>query len=378
VRLSEGVAELVGVAAAPVQGVGRSARPDIDRWYGVCSAALTEAEDMTVANGGRKVVPDYVLMGIPAEVVVGLAVAATRERRAHQEGIASEELEQTLRKSYRSAQDMLAASPPSGDLEIISGSVAVASVDGQVVDDPLSLQGEALELQVHYVLAPREWVRALQIVAERLQTGLAGILPQQAALASPLPNPVALLILLDERHSVVSVVRRGRIEWSSLVDVGERQMVEATAAALSLRERQASALMRVYRARQLHEDAEEQVAAAFWLQLRQWMDSLAEAVHPHVQGAPAPRQVFFVDETRHMPEAIQSLQTAYWEQALPFGCCPDVVELGPNLVRNVLDCTGRAGGGEFLKVRALAHYAARLYAPGVNLERQLAQLLRWR
>ena len=382
IQLGEGVAELIGVAAAPMQGIGRTAHPDIDRWFAGCSAALTEAEDMTEAASGHKVVPNYLAMGIPAEIVTGLPVTIKRPRHAKQEGITQEELEQALRKSYRSAQDILAAGTTPAALrdgqEIISGSLVEITVDGQVVDDPVGLQGETLELSVYYCLAPREWVRALQIVADRLETGLTVLVPHQMALALPLPHPVALLIVLDEHHTVVSGVRRGQVEWTSLVDMGERQMVEATAAALSLRERQANALMRVYRARQLHEEAEIQVAAAFWAQLRQWMDQLGDAARPHVQDGAVPRQVFFVDDTRHMPEALQSLQTPYWEQRLPFGCCPDVVEFSLTLVRNVLDCTARAGGAEFLKLRALAHYMARLYAADISLERTLAQMIRLR
>ncbi len=379
VHLGDGVAELMGVASSPVQWVGRTTQPDVDRWFAACSAALTEAEDATTVGGGRRIVANYITMGIPAELASGLPITVQRPRRDRQEPVTLHELQQLLRKSYRSAQDSLVAKGGAAlsSMDIVSGAVSEISLDGQVIDDPVGLLGDELALTVHYCLAPHVWVRTLQLVAERLKTGLTAIVPHQVTLARPLPHPSALLVELGERHTIVSGVRRGRIAWSDIVEVGERQLVEATAATLSLRERQASALMRTYRARQLSAETEEQVAAAFWVQLRDWMKQIGAAALPYAREA-APRQVFFVDETRRMPEAVQALQTPYWEQQLPFGCCPDVVEYAPNIVRHVLDCTGRAGGSEFLRLRSIAYGVCQDNTEQITLERLLAQMTFWR
>lgn len=378
-HLGEGVAELIGVASAPVQWVGRTTQPDVDRWFAACSAALTEAEDATAVGGGRRIVADYITMGIPAELASGLPVSVKRPRRDRQQPVTLQELQQLLRRNYRSAQDALVAKggAVADSADIVSGAVAEIRLDGEVIDDPEGLLGEELELKVHYCLAPHVWVRTLQLVAERLNTGLTAIVPHQVTLARPLPHPSALLVELGERHTIVSGVRRGRIAWSGIVEVGERQIVEATAASLSLRERQANALMRTYRARQLSVETEEQVAVAFWVQLRDWMKQIGAVALPYAREA-TPRQVFFVDETRRVPEALQALQTPYWEQQLPFGCCPDVVDYAPNIVRNVLDCTGRAGGAEHLRLRSIAYGVSQDNTAQITLERLLAQMTCWR
>jgi len=72
------------------------------------------------------------------------------------------------------------------------------------------------------------------------------------------------------------------------------------------------------------------------------------------------------------------LQTPYWEQQLPFGCCPDVVDYAPNIVRNVLDCTGRAGGAEHLRLRSIAYGVSQDNTAQITLERLLAQMTCWR
>ena len=63
---------------------------------------------------------------------------------------------------------------------------------------------------------------------------------------------------------------------------------------------------------------------------------------------------------------------------MPFERCPEPVALSVSTVRDVLDCTTQASGPAFLLLRALARYVAQLNAPGDNLDRTLAEMIRWR
>lgn len=378
IELGEGTAELIGVGAAPVHGIGRASHPDLDRWSLGCEKALSQAEDMTLVSSGRKVVPNYVTMSVPAEINHNLPVAVTHPRRRADRGVTFEELAALLRRGYRQAQDILGTRSKSAAEDIICGSVAQVSLDGQAIADPVGLRGEQLELHMNFCLAPLEWIRALEIISERLEMELTSIVPHHMAYASPLPDAAALLVLLDDHCSMINMVRRGRLAWGALVEVGERDMIGATAGVLNLQGQQADALMRAYRARELREDVEMEVARAFWRQLRGWMTALAEGVKAHVPGVRVPHLIYFLDITRRIPEACNCLVTPFWEHCLPFGRCPVVIKLGVNMVRNVLDCTAQASGPRYLLLRGLGHYVARLYAPGDNLDRVLARTIRWR
>ena len=377
VELSQGAAELVGVAAAPVDGIGRTSYPDIDRWSAGCNEALSQAEEMTPASCGRKVVPNYVTMSVPSEIVRNLSVVVSSRRRHEDRGITPDELKRLLKRGYRKAQDLVGSQSEEVSGEVIHGSVAEIMLDGQAIIDPLGLYGEQLELRMSFYLAPREWIRALQIVAERLQLGLTAIVPHHVAYASPLPNAATLLILLDEYHSIICMGYDGHIGWTAKVDVGERQIVAATAGVLDLRGREADVLMRAYRARQVRKQVELKLASVFWVELRRWMAALADEVKRGTGRSWVPHRMYFVDITRRMPEAHKSLETPFWEQALPFDRCPEVIDLDVNAVRNVLDCTARAGGQPYLLLRTLAYYVARLYAPGNNLDRELTTIIHW-
>jgi len=378
VELTEGSAELMGVAAAPIHGIGRTSHPDLDRWVAGCDKALTQAEDMTAALFGRKLVPDYVMMSVPTEVTRCLPVATSRRRRDASLACTADEIRALLQRGYRQAQDVVGTHARDANEDIIHGSLTEICLDGQAVESPLGLHGEQLDARMSFSLAPLEWIRALEIVAERLELRLTAIVSQNVIYASPLPDASALLILLDEEHTSLNLVHNGHLSWASLVEIGEREMAGATAEALGLRGRQANALMRAYRARQLREDAELRVARAFWGELRRWMTALAASVKGAAECPSVPSRIYFADMTRRIPEALRSLETPFWEQSLSSERCPEVIEFGVHTVRNVLDRTTQATGPAFLSLRALAHYVAELYIPHNDLDRALMETIHWR
>jgi len=369
VALAEGTAELVGVAATPLQGIRPSGHPDLDRWAALCEATLTRAEEMTKSSCGHKVVPDYVTMSVPPEITRSLSIVASSTRRNPSRGVTLDESRSLLRRGYRQAQDTIRVGEASASEDFIFGSVAEIGLDGQVVADPSGLRGEQLRLRMTFALAPLEWIRALEIVAERLELELTAVIPEHVGYASALSEPKALLILLGDHHTCVCMVRNGRLQWSALADTGERQIVGAVAASLDLHGSQADALMRAYRVRQLQSSVELRVARAFWEELRRWMTALAEAIRSAAGDEPMPHVIYFLDSTRRIREALQSLETPFWERGLPFERCPEIVPLDIDTVRNVLDSTAQAGDPEYLPLRGLARYVAELFAPGNDLER---------
>lgn len=377
IKVAEGAAEIIGVATAPVHGIGRTSHPDLDRWFSGCDRALTQAEDMTPTTSGRKVVPDHVIMSVPTEVTSSVSAVASHHRRRDDRVITLDELRALVKRGYRKAQDLLDTPGRRSD-DIVCGSIARAVLDGQTVVDPLGLLGEELELHMTFSLLPLEWIRALEIITERLELELTTIVPHHMAYVSPLPDPAALMIFVDRHLSVINMVRRGRVEWTATVESGQQELISAAATALGLPESQADIVMRTFRAGQLREDVEAQLARAFWVELRTWMRAIAAQAMTHVGSGSFPHRIYVFDSTRRVSEVYQCLKTPFWEESLPFDSCPDIVQMGLNTVPTVLDCTAQANGTSFLLLRALAHYVAQLYATRNELDRALVETIRWR
>jgi hypothetical protein len=366
-RLSEGSAEILGLAAAPVDGISATSHPDPDRWCAACDRALAQSEDMTLRLAGRKIVPDHATMAIPSSVTRSLSIMDETRRRNARKPVTFDELQGMLRRGYRKAQDHLDVRARGSREDIVAGSLASITLDGQPVSDPLGLVGDNLQIGMCFFLAPAEWIRSLQLISERLGLDLATILPHHMALASPLADTAALMVVVDDALTTVDLVRRGHVEWAASVPYGGRALIEGAVADLGVPERQLEALMRTYRAGQLRDDVEQRMSGNYWRSLRIWMGMVADQV-----TAVAP------DTHVRVPEIVPALATPYWEQKLRFGRCPKIEALDPGAIRAVLDCTAQANGTPYLLLRSLVNYVARLYAPGNDLDRALTDSIRWR
>ena len=376
--LADGAAEILGVAAVPLAGVNLSAPPDVDRWTAACEKALSQAEDMTSLYAGRKIVPDYVTMSMPADLIHDVPVVNTQRRRDPERGVTLDELRAGLRRGYRMAQDIVANRHAATAGEIVWGSVSSVRLGGQIVRDPLRVAGEALELSMNFCLAPLDWVRALEIVANRLQLALTHLIPDHVVLASLAPEPSALSVLLDKRQSRISLARYGRLEWAGVAELGATTMLEAVTSPIHMDGRQAEALLRAYRGGQLRQEIETALARTFWQELRRWMLALADAARTGMRESPLPHRVYFRDLTRSIPEAAPALETPFWEEALPFERCPEIVPMDGSVIREVMDATRQTGDASYLLLRALAHQVAVMFATPSVLDRSLAEIIRWR
>jgi hypothetical protein len=380
VELGQGVAELLGVAAAPVHGIDISCHPDIERWVAGVGKALTQAEDMTPETCGRKTVPNHVTMSIPGPVTQTMPVEITFRRRNAAHGVTLGELTALLERGYRKGQDILGTRSREMRTDFISGTVAQISLDDQVVLDPLGLHGQVLTLQMSFSLAPLEWIRALELVADRLKLDLVAMVPDHAICAAPAADNEALLVALYDQASLLSLVRRGRVAWTQMAPQGEREVVQAVVRAVNAAYEESGArhpdgLMRAYRAGSLRTDVENTVINAFWLSLRNWMNALAGEYRAARGDEWAPHHIYFWDVTRRLPEAAASLETPFWERALPFDRAPEVIALETPMIPNVLDRTGQAGDRGNLVLRSLAHYLAGLFGAGNSLDRILASII---
>jgi len=385
VEMESGSAQIVGLSSQSLEphvGVATE-QPDVDSWATHCDESLSQAEDMTVRHCGRKLVPDWATMSVPVETTRSHPIVVRRTRREPSSGVTEQEIQSLLKLGYRSAQDETSApsqatsAPTKADEDIVFGSVAEVSLDGQVVVDPLGLHGEQIQIRLNFFLLPLPWIRALEIVCDRLGLCLQSIVPQQAAYASPLPDPECLLFVVEPHCTSIGLVRRGRLEWAVLANIGADDVVEQAANTFDLRGQQSRALISAYRGGRLQQDLELKLARAFWRKLRQWMRTLAETIGDSARGPNLPHRIYVVDASQNLPEAVPCLQTPFWEQLLPFERCPEAHVVDAGMVRKVLDLTAQASAPRFLPIRTLAHLAAQVYTNEHSLDAAMIDIVRW-
>lgn len=377
VRLNNGSAELLGVATSMTDGLKRSGNPDMDRWLAGADQAISQAEEMTPLAGNRKVVPDYLAICVPSNLVESLPLTVMRDRRGQNEAISRMEVQALLERGFRQAQDDLESQDPHG--EIIYGSIGQFALDGQYIPEPVGLHGGQLEASLCFNTVPLEWLRAMEMLAQRLELVLTLMVPEQAAFAGAITDDNAWLIILDDHYTCIGLVNRGYLMWSAKIPVGEREIVGEIGKAMALQGRAMDVQMRTYRDGKLSQEVEDRLIRAFWVQLRRWMSDLANEASKALSGNRAnPSTIYLVDQSGSMSEAKESLQSSFWEHLLPFNPGPQVLSQDALTVHDVLDCTAQANSPTFLLLRGLAHAVAQASAAGNNWERNLLQIVRGR
>ena len=377
VKLSDGVADLLGVGVSPVHGLGRAQYPDPERWFLGVDLALTQAEDLTEhGNYRRKAVADSATMSVPDNITRCVMVRPRLERSHPLRPLKTEDVQSLLRRGYREAVDLLDRDPALAHQVITCGAVGQMQLDGRAVLDPVGLQGTMLDVGLCFFTAPVEWVRTLETLADKLEVTLTSIVPQRLAFASPITE--GLLAVVDEDETFLDLVHQGSILWSARCDWGATSIIDATLAGLPLERHEHLALMHEYRRGALEQRHLDLIAARYWSALQAWMSALREGIPDAERRHPLPEIHYGLDLSKKAPEALQAFETPFWEAALSFARCPCMVPLESLKGGRVIDWTRRTSSLAPLALASLAYYAARQFGPGSELDRALLDIIDWR
>lgn len=249
----------------------------------LCNRALTQAEDNSAVLGGRRLVPDDVVIGVPASTVVARISEVAYRRRDPSQPLDDAELERILYIGQRTALEELRRSdlPFSDAVIMASGIQFQVAVDGHPADDPIGLRGESVTLSLFNVAASRALLRALDRLAEGLQLTVAGFLvPAQAVVhvLGPALSRDGVGIDIGGRRTVMVCWRHGMVQGWTSIPCGGQDFTLALQRAYHLDGERAERLKCWYGEGRLspdHSEGVREVLRAVW---EQWKDRLTEGL----------------------------------------------------------------------------------------------------
>jgi hypothetical protein len=337
-----------------------------------CQEVEAQAEAMAQDLAGRWILPDQILVGLPASQLRGRAWSVT-QRRAHPDGPVEErELTALLGRALRLAANRLGGQDP-GWLLVDAAPVAL-TVDGRGVTDPVGFRGKEIGATVFAGLARVETIQTWGLVARELEFSTLILAAAPLALAVGLSEPQGMLLDVGGATTDLTWWRTGRPVALDSLPTGGMALTRALVQKWSLSPERAERLKRAYAAGRLPDDAQAQVGEIMSSALRAWSEETEAALARLSQDELLPQQLYLLGGGSILPEMFEAIRSLAWSQRLHFSRYPQVDRLRPTDVPGVVNRTDLGRGAGDMSALALAAWAAHQNRPSERPARILAEI----
>jgi hypothetical protein len=347
-----------GQDQATVWGWGEKSGPGTlgadPKWLAsACDEALDEAEEMAQDLSGHWILPDQILVGLPASQLRGQAWTITQARSRPERPVEERELEALLGRTLRLAANRLSSEAPDTAKWLLLDSAPVAlTVDGRGVTDLVGFRGQEIGATVFAALAPLPVIDTWGRVARELEFSTLTLVAAPLAVAAGLPATQGLLVDVGGESTDLTWFRARRPIVLDSLPVGASELTRTLVRRWGLSLDKAERLKRAYVDKQLPEDAQAEVWSVMSPALRAWLEQIEQALAVLNRDEPLPQQLHLFGGGSTLAEMVDALRSLAWSEHLLFTRYPQVNRLKPTDVLGVVNQT--ESGRKLGDVSALA------------------------
>ena len=340
-----------------------------------CDEALVQAEQMAQSSGDRWLLPDQLLVGLPASQLRGRSWAVVQQRPESGRPVDERELEALLERTLRlGVNRRVGDAPENHDWLLIDAAPVALTVDGRGVTDPIGFRGRELGAAVFAAMTRLETVQMWGAVAKELEFSSLTLTATPLALAASLP--VAHGILVDIGGAATDLVwcSAGRPVVLESLPIGGHALTGSLARKWGLTAGRAERLKRSYSSNKLSADAEAQVQGVLWPTLLNWLEDTEAAMARLSHDEPLPQHLYLLGGGSALPEMVEAVRSLAWSQRLRFERYPEVSCLQPTDVPGVVNRSGKGRELGDVSALALASWVAEQQRAGDRPARILSEL----
>ncbi len=373
VEVSRGRATVLGWAEGP-GWAELEAEPQ--RIVTACAEALQGAEEMARLAGDCWVLPDQLVVGLPASELRGRAWSMNQSRPRADRPVEERELEALLERVLRLAVNRL-HNPDLDEAEwlLVDAAPVVTTIDGRGVTDPVGFRGHEIGSTVFAALAQVDVVRRWGLVAKELEFSTLTLTATPLALAAGLPRSQGLLVDLGGATTELIWSKSERPLLVESMPTGGESLTRALARKWSLSRERATRLKRAYSSGLLDDDAASQVQAVLWPVVQQWLKEAEEVLARMNQEDLLPQDLYLAGGGSDLPEMESAVRSLAWSRRLQFARYPQVHRLHPTDVPGVVNRSGHGKGPGDVPALALAAWVAKQQQPANRPARILSGML---
>jgi hypothetical protein len=373
IEVSQGQATVLGWA----QGPGFATLSDgPQELVALCADVLRTAEGMAQMAGSRWVLPDQLVVGLPASQLRGRASSITQQRSRVDRPVEERELESLLERVLRlSVNQLLGTNLKEEEWLLVDAAPVAITIEGRGVTDPVGFRGREIGSTVFAALAQVDTVRTWGLVARELEFSTLTLTATPLALAAGLPTSQGLLIDIGGSTSELIWCRSARPLAVESLPIGGNSLTRALARKWSLSFERAARLMQAYGGGRLDEEAGGQVQAVLWPVLQEWLQAAERVLATMNQEDLLPQDLYLTGGGSGLPEMESAVRSLAWSQRLQFVRYPQVHRVRPTDIAGVVNRSGLGTGPGDVAPLALAAWVAKQQQPATRPARIIGSML---
>lgn len=329
-----------------------------------CEKALAEAEEMAQAPGERWVLPDQILVGLPASQLRGRAWSISQRRSNPDRPVTEQELEALLERTLRLAVNRLLSADHDGASWVLVDAAPVAlTVDGRGVTDPVGFRGREIGATVFAALTRAEVIATWGIVAQSLEFSSLTLTATPLALAASLTASQGILLDVGGTTTDLIWCQAGRPVMLNSLPLGGSSLTRLLLRMWNLAPDRAERLKQAYGSGKMPPELGAQVLEVLTPGLQNWLEETEVAMARLNQEGLLPEYLYMLGGGSTLPELTEAVRSLAWSRRLHFARYPQVGHLQPTDVPGVVNRTGLGQELGDVSALALAAWAARQQQP---------------
>lgn len=286
--------------------------------------ALIQAEDRSEAALGQKIVPDDVIFALPGRAARGELITVRQTRPEAATPIKAKEINRLNGRAERLARQKLAQLPVEhGQWQALAVTDAGLRLDDHMVLDGVGLTGQVLTFSVFGVAGQAGVLRALDLLANRLDLLIANVVSSWHALAAGVPYAEAVVLDVGFSGTDICLIRDDALVAAEWFPLGGDFFTQALAQAAEISAGRAEEIKHAWADALLEPQEVEQVEA--WLEsaLYRWYKMVLNVLARFSAGQPLPWKLYLSGGGSLLPGVERFLRA----DPSPFQRAPEVARL---------------------------------------------------
>jgi len=300
------------------------------------NVALTQAEDSTEAYIGRKIVPDDVIFVLAGRATIGELFTVKQARPNPAEPISVKELNSLRVRAERLVRRRLEnTSSEGGQWQPLAVTDAGIRLDDHLVLDGVGLTGKEISFSVFGVAGQAGALRALEVLAQRLDLAIANIVASPHALASITPHTEAIVLDIGFSGTDVCLIRNDALVATDWMPLGGYFFTQSLAKTMELGLEEAKTLKHAYTNGALTAAEVTQVETYLEPLRSRWYEAAMEVLTDLSLDKVLPKRIYMTGGGSLLPGLDKLLRS----DPLPFDSAPEVFQLGRKKLSSIKDLT---------------------------------------